>query len=609
MTGWRKGKRPTTRQPSLPGLFASPKPPSGHSKRLATVHEQALDVAHTRLAAAGFLFIIAYLVIAGRLAFLTLLSDTPEIPMSHTEVSESVASRADITDRNGTVLATSLPTISLCADAKKILNPDDAIKQLMTALPDLDAQKLNEDLHGSKHCVPIKRHLTPKQYYEVNKLGIAGLEFRPDERRIYPTGNIAAHLVGYTDIDNNGLAGLEKQLDTQLQEQPESVALAMDLRVQTILHRELSNAMNNFHAEGAAGLVMDITNGEVLGMVSLPDFDPQHPGAATDDERFNRDTLGVYEMGSTFKIFNTALALDSGLIHVGDSFDTTHPIEVGSQTIKDFERESRWLNVAEIFTHSSNIGSARMAEKIGGARQRSFLSRLGLTEKASLELPEVGGPLVPSAHDWGEATTMTAAFGHGIAVNSVQLAGAVATVINDGTPVHPTLIKRSIPITYADSKDHVISPHTSAMMRALMRLVVTHGTAKGAEVAGYLLGGKTGTADKLDAHHHYSANARLSSFIGAFPLNAPKYLVFAMLDDPKGNAKTYGFATGGWVAAPVVNKVASQIGPLLDLPPLTPDMEAAAQHQLMKPLGAQILDGLPVDEGSNYASVESDSVQ
>ncbi len=605
MKGWRKSKRQTSaRQPSLPGLFT---PPS-KSRRLATPHEQALDVARARLVAASLVFAIAYLIIAGRLTFLTLLSDTPEIPMARQEINESIASRADITDRNGTVLATSLPTISLCADAKKIINPDEAIKQLIAVLPELDPKKLHDDLHGTKHCVMLKRHLTPKQSYEVNKLGIAGLEFRPDERRIYPAGNVAAHVVGYTDIDNNGLAGMEKGLDSRLEELPEAAALSIDLRVQTILHRELNNAMNNFHAIGAAGLVMDMTTGELLGMVSLPDFDPQHPGNADDDAKFNRDTLGVYEMGSTFKIFNTALALDSGLIHVGDSFDTTHPLEVGSQTIRDFHDENRWLNVAEIFTHSSNIGSARMAERIGAARQRTFFSRLGLTEKASLELPEVGAPLVPSARDWTQSTTMTTAFGHGIAVNSIQLAGAVATVVNDGMAVHPTLLKQSVMMNTAN-KDRVISPHTSAMMRALMRLVVTRGTAKGAEVAGYMLGGKTGTADKLNASHHYSTNARLSSFIGVFPMNAPKYLVFAMLDDPKGNAKTYGYATGGWVAAPVVSKVVSQIGPLLDLAPLTPEMEAAAERQLMKPLGAQILDGMPVEEGSNYASVESDSVQ
>jgi cell division protein FtsI (penicillin-binding protein 3) len=401
---------------------------------------------------------------------------------------------------------------------------------------------------------------------------------------------------------------MEHSLNKRLQEEPEPVALSLDLRLQTILHRELASSMSSFSAEGAAGLIMDVSNGEILAMVSLPDFDPQHAGEADDTERFNRDTLGVYEMGSTFKIFNTALAVNSGLIHIGDSFDTVHPIEVGEQTIRDFHAENRWLNVAEIFTHSSNIGSARMAERLGGARQRAFLSQLGLTDKLPFELPETGAPLVPSARDWNGATTMTAAFGHGIAVNSVQLAGAVATIVNNGIPVHPTLLKHP-DMLEKTGEQPVITARTSAIMRALMRLVVTHGTAKGAEVAGYMLGGKTGTADKLGPNHRYVANARLSSFIGVFPLNAPKYLVFAMLDDPKGNANTYGFATGGWVAAPVVSRVVTQIGPLLGMPPLEPEMETAAERQLMKPLGTQILDGIPIEEGSNYASVESDRVQ
>ncbi len=244
----------------------------------------------------------------------------------------------------------------------------------------------------------------------------------------------------------------------------------------------------------AAGLIMDISTGEILSMVSLPDFDPQHPGNPNDGAHMNRDTLGVYEMGSTFKIFNTALALDSGLVHVGDTFDTVHPIEIGGQTIRDFEPEKRWLNVAEIFTHSSNIGAAHMADLIGATRQRAFLGKLGLTEKASIELPEVGAPLVPSTREWGDATTMTVAFGHGIAVNAVQLASAVATIVNNGVPVHPTLLRKTANMEKPDQP--VISARTSALMRGLMRLVVTNGTAKVAEVPGYMLGGKTGTAEK-----------------------------------------------------------------------------------------------------------------
>jgi cell division protein FtsI (penicillin-binding protein 3) len=573
---------------------------------LATPREQALELARARLGVIIVVFVVAWLTIGGRLAYLT-LSGEPEIQAAHTAPNDGPAERADIVDRNGTVLATSLPTVSLCADSKSILNPDEAAKELLGALPDLNAQKLGDDLRNGKHCSVLKRHLTPRQYYEVNKLGIAGLEFRPDERRIYPAGALTAHVVGYSDIDDNGLSGMEKSMDSRLNEDPNPLALALDLRVQSILRQELIGAMNDYHAIAAAGLVMDINTGEILSMVSLPDFDPGRAGTATDDQRFNRDTLGVYEMGSIFKIFNTALALDSGLVHINDTFDTTHSIEIGSHTIRDFEKENRNLNVAEIFTHSSNIGSAHMAQRFGGVRQREFFARLGLTDKLSLELPEVGAPLLPSAHDWSESTTMTAAFGHGIAVNIVQMAGAVATIVNDGHPIHPTMLKMNSPPEQDPSS--VISPHTSALVRGLMRLVVTRGTAKKADVNGFMVGGKTGTADKLDANHHYASNARLSSFIGLFPINSPKYLVYALLDDPKGNAKTYGFATGGWVAAPVINRVVAQMGPLLGMPPLTKEVEEATERQILKPLGAETVDGIPVEEGSSYASVESNSVQ
>jgi len=598
-------KRQTSpQQPSLPGLFA----PFAKSCRLNTAQERALEVARVRGIAAFFIFSLAWLVIAGRLVDLTLFKDAPELPPMRAEISDSTASRADITDRNGVALASSVPTVSLCADSKDLLDPDAAAKQLLEALPDLDPKKLNDDLHSGKHCAMIKRHLSPKQYYAVNTLGIAGLEFRPDERRLYPAGNDVAHVVGYTDVDNKGLAGMEQEFDTQLEEQQEPVALSLDLRVQTILHDELDAAMSQFHATGAAGLVMDAHTGEILGMVSLPDFDPAHPGTASDAARFNRDTLGVYEMGSTFKIFNTALALDSGLIHLGDSFDVTHPIEIGGHTIHDFESENRWLNVAEIFTHSSNIGSARMAERLGGARQRMFLTHLGLTSKVPLEFPETGAPLVPSARDWTDSTTMTAAYGQGIAVNAVQLAAAVATIVNDGKPVHPTLLKAGTVLELDRKETPIISAHTSALMRGLMRLVVTRGTGRDANLDGYMIGGKTGTADKI-VDGHYAHNQRLSSFVGVFPVDQPRYLVFAMLDDPKGNSNVFGFATGGKVAAPVVKNVVKQIGPLLDIMPRDEDEEDEAERKVLKPLGALIVDGLPVDEGSHYASNESDSVR
>lgn len=594
--------KPALLQPHLPGLFNQAK-----TRRLATPRELALDIAHNRLIVVALLFMVAWLVIGGRLAYLTLRGDGPDTQIARNTPADGPAQRADITDRNGTLMATSLPTISLCVDSKNILNPDEATRQLMGVLPNLDAQKLGDLLRGDKHCAMIRRHLTPRQYYEVNKLGIAGLEFHPDERRIYPVGNVAAHVLGYTDIDDNGLAGVEKSMNDRLNDDPAPLALSIDLRVQSVMHQELAAAVSDFHAEAAAGLVMDIHTGEILSLVSLPDFDPDHAGTATDDQRFNRVTLGVYEMGSTFKIFNTALALDSGMVHMTDTFDTRRPPMIGSHVIRDFEKENRAMNVAEIFVHSSNIGSALMAQRFGGTRQRAFFTRLGLTDKLALELPEVGAPLIPPARDWNETTTLAASFGHGVAVNAVQLASAVGTIINDGVPVKPTLLKQTT--SQSPASDSVVSQHTSALIRGLMRLVVTNGTAKQADVAGYLVAGKTGTADKVGANHHYLENARVSSFIGAFPANAPRYLVFALLDDPKGNAKTHGFATAGWTAAPTVSHIVAQIGPILNIPPMPKEMALAAEHQIIKPLGAQTIDGVSIEEGSDYASFETNSVQ
>ncbi|MFA5040852.1 MAG: penicillin-binding protein 2 [Bdellovibrionales bacterium] len=600
MTRWRFSGSKQAPQPDIPGIFS---PPKRH--RLSTPREQALGLAKARLGVVFLIFSLTWVTIGGRLAYLT-LSGVAEAPIVRAEPGENPISRADITDRHGTVLATSLPTVSLCADSKSIINPDDAAKQLLNVLPELNPKKLNEDLKSGKHCAIIRRHLTPRQYYGVNKLGIAGLDFLPDERRLYPVGNAVSHIVGFSDIDNNGLAGVEKAMDTRLSGNPEPLVLALDLRIQTVLRRELADAMNTYRAEAAIGLVMDVGTGEIIGMTSLPDFNPGRAGAASDEQLFNRNTLGVYEMGSTFKVFNTALALDTGIVRLSDTFDTVNPLKIGRHTIKDFEKEKHNLNVAEIFTKSSNIGSARMAQRMGGVKQRAFFERLGLTDKVRLEIPEVGAPLLPQASEWGEGTTATAAFGHGIAVNAVQLASAVATIVNDGHPVHPTLLKRDD--SYEPDVDTVISPRTSAQIRGLMRLVVTHGTAKKADVDGYLVGGKTGTADKLDAKRQYVSNKRRSSFVGLFPINAPKYIVFAMLDDPKGNAKTKGFATAGWVVAPTVSNIITQIAPLLGIAPLPKDLYEATERQVLKPLGSDVVEKISASDEKDYAAVESDSV-
>jgi cell division protein FtsI (penicillin-binding protein 3) len=590
-------------------LFAglSARADAKNTRTPASPSEYALTLASARLGLVFLSFFLFFVLVSGRLALLTLGHETAETqPLQAASGTGSITARSDITDRNGTVLATSLPTVMLMADARKILDAQDAAKKLKTVLPALDVAALTQEIQTSKRFITLQRHLTPRQYYEINKMGIAGLEFIPDESRIYPAGSITSHVLGYTDTDNDGIAGLEKNQNERLQTQDTPLVTTLDIRLQTILHRELSQAVETFHAIGAAGLIMDVSNGEILALVSLPDFNPQSAGAADDDTKFNRATLGVYEMGSTFKTFNTAMALDSGQIKAGERFNTTQPIVIGSKTIRDYHPAKHWMNVAEIFMESSNIGSARMANKIGTTQQRLFLGRLGLTEKTSLELPEVGAPIVPSSANWRDTATMTIAFGHGIAVNAVQLCSAAASLLNGGLLVKPTLIKgTNDALTKKEGTIRVVSEHTSAQMRALMRLVVKHGTAKKAEVAGYLVGGKTGTADKITGKH-YSENARMSSFLGVFPASAPRYIVFALLDDPKGNAKTYGFATGGWTAAPVVGNVVSQIGPLLDMAPVDADVMAATERQLLRPLGSDVLESLNLgDEADDYAAVES----
>lgn len=609
MKSWRPSgrKKNAWREPLLPGLGASPAARLKTARRPTSPTEAALHLAQTRLAIVLAGFTLFFLLTTGRMALLTVGNEPVEPPVIEANSAQKpVTARADILDRNGTVLATSLPTIMLMADARKIMDARDAARKIVSVLSDLDAEKLEREFRTAKRFVTVRRQLTPRQYYEINKMGIAGLEFMPDEARVYPSGAVTAHVLGYTDIDNIGIAGLEKGLNSRLQTSPDPVRTTIDIRLQTILHRELDNAVKEYSALGAAGLIMDITNGEILSLVSLPDFDPINPGKASDNAKFNRVTLGVYEMGSTFKTFNTAMALDSGMIRIAERFDTINAIEIGGKRIRDMHPSNHWLNVAEIFMESSNIGSARMVERLGTARQKEFLGRLGLTQRAELEIPEMGAPLVPSATTWRDTTTMTIAFGHGIAVNAIQMGAAGSAIVNGGYMVRPTLIKRESPPALNES-NRVISAQTSAQMRALMRLVVKFGTAKKAEAPGYLVAGKTGTADKLTGRN-YSDNARMSSFLGVFPANAPRYLVLAILDDPKGTAKTYGFATAGWTAAPVVGHVVGQIGPLLNLPPVEEDVIMTAERQLLRPLGREVLETLG-KETSDYASVESNNAR
>jgi cell division protein FtsI (penicillin-binding protein 3) len=533
----------------------------------------ALEVGRTRLLVAGAAFGTAFLLVAARLVELTALHDIRDAWFASARVASARApSRAEITDRNGIVLATNLKSDSLYADPQSVLDAAEAARRLRSVLPDLKQSVLTERLDGGGGFVWLRRHLSPDQVYAVNRLGIPGLEFRTEERRIYPLGPTAGHVVGFTDIDGRGIAGVEAQLDDRLRAGGAPVRLSLDSRVQEVVRAELTEGVARFRAIGGAAMVLDARSGEILAMVSLPDFDPNAPQTIDEQSRFNRNTLGVYEMGSTFKVFTTAMALDSGTVTMADGYDATRPILISRFVIRDSHAKARWLSVPEIFMYSSNIGSAKMALDVGVQGHHDFLAKLGMLSRLPVELPETGQPLVPSR--WREINTMTIAFGHGLSVSPLHLASGVAAMVNGGVLYPPTVLARGVGERGVGRR--VVSEATSLEMRRLMRLVVEQGTGKKADTPGYMVGGKTGTAEKvLDGG--YRKKAMLSSFVGAFPIHDPKYVVLAMLDEPHGNSETRGEATGGWVAAPVVNRMVARIGPILGVAPIGSERDEIKQ--------------------------------
>jgi cell division protein FtsI (penicillin-binding protein 3) len=537
--------------------------------------KRALEVSHSRVLLGASLFAVVFVVIAVRLVAVTLLpggADAAMVPQPKVKTD-----RADIVDRNGVVLATSLTTASLYANPSQVQEPDETAQLLNSVLPDLNIASTAAKLDTDRGFVWLKRNLTPRQQQAVNRLGIPGIYFQAETKRVYPQGNLTAHLVGYTDVDSRGLAGVERSFDDLLQGGERPLQLSIDVRVQHILHEELNRAIADFSGIGGAGIILDLKSGEVLALVSLPDFDPAQPGEASDDARFDRATLGLYEMGSVFKIFNTAIALDSGSATLADGFDASKPIKIGGHRIDDYHGKYRFLSIPEIFTYSSNIGSAKMADAFGPEMQQAYLKRFGLMDKSAIELPEVGQPFYPSAKNWKRINTMTVSYGHGISINAIQLLSGVGAVVNHGIMRDPTILRRE-PGEVADGT-RVISEQTSEQMRQLMRLVVQIGTGKKANAPGYLVGGKTGTADKQKGRG-YATNSRLATFVAAFPMNDPRFAILAMVDEPKPNKSSYGYATAGWVTAPVIGAVVQRIAPLYGLKPV-PDDAPEAQNPLV----------------------------
>lgn len=552
------------------------------SVRLQGERSATLDRMRGRVVLIGLFFVAAYASVAVRAFDLAVFQNKSlrggEAQEGYYNYSDAKVERGNVYDRNGILLATSLPSASLYADPALIISPEQLARQLSKIFPGMDYGATLQKLQGQGRFVWIRRNITPAQQHAVLQLGQPGLAFEHEVKRYYPHGPLFSHMVGYTDVDSNGLGGVERSFNKYLAG-GQDLRLSMDIRLQHILHREVSRAMSDFSAIGGGGVIMDARTGEILAGVSLPDFEPDQAGSVKPEQMFNRLTLGVYELGSMFKIFSTAAALDLKKLPLGYQFDVRQPIKVGRFTIKDFHPENRMLTLAEVFMHSSNIGSARMGQMVGTDGLRNFYKDLGLLDTMQFEINEVGKPLVPNP--WREVSTLTASYGHGLSTTPLQMSAAVASIVNDGLLVKPTLVldDRATKKSVEHTDVRVISSKTSEDMRALLRLVVSEGTGGKADVPGYEIGGKTGTAEK-SVNGRYDRKKLISSFVSVFPSSDPQYVVMVMVDEPKGNKQSYGYATAGWVAAPAVSRIVSSMASVLALPPQYVPEEKDVSHPL-----------------------------
>lgn len=577
-----------------------------------------LDQMHSRLLGVGMGFLAIYGAVALKATFATVLMpmepekrqiapQVPEIPKSDPRGEMAgdfvlpTVKRATITDRNGQALALSLPVAQVYANPMELIDPEDATKKLKTVLPKLDEAETVRRLSLKKQFVYIARDISPVQEIAINNLGIPGIYFEAGERRHYPLGRTAAQIMGSVDIDDHGIAGVERFFDQRLNSDRTPLRLSLDVRVQAVAHDELMAAKDEFSAIGASAIVMDVRTGEILAMVSLPDYDANDFNHAPNDARFNRAVTGMYEPGSTFKLQTAAMGLQLGVVHIWDRFSTI-PIRVGRFTIRDMKTDhfAPWLSLPGVLAYSSNPAAAHIALDVGAQRQQDWLRSMGFFNRVPVELPEAGRPLVPASKNWGLSTVMTVGFGHGVAEPPLAIVRGTAATVNGGILLKPTLVARDQqdesqtpdakvrPVVYkpdeADSGDdigaqtpvgtRVLSEKTSALLRKLLRLDVTLGSGKSAEVPGYYVGGKTGTAEKIGAHGGYLKHVNVSAFTSVFPMNNPHYAVYVMLDSPQGTAATHGWTTAAWNAAPTVKKIISRVGPILNQFPDTTNKDA-----------------------------------
>lgn len=546
-------------------------PRLGSIRSLFTLRGEKLPA---RLILAALAFGGLYIALAARIVHLQVRTDEPATA-SRIAGSSIMTARPQIVDRNGFVMATDVKTVSVYADPRKVIDKDEAAELLNAVFPELDGNELRDRLSRRNAFVWIKREITPRQQQDVHRLGIPGIGFLPENKRVYPAVQVGAHVIGSANIDNQGIAGIEKYIDGQGLNDLRGVGLglnaadlkpvelALDVRVTHAVREELRAAVQKFKADAGAALVLDVDTGEIITHVSLPDFDPNSPAEALKPEHVNRLQVGRYEMGSTFKALTTAMALDSGKVKLTSVFDASQPLRYGRFRIGDYKGKNRPLSVPEIFIYSSNIGTARMALAVGVEGHKAFLKKMGQLDRPRTELAEGLDPLVPAR--WGELNTMTISFGHGLAVAPLTAAIATAALVNGGRFIPATYLKRT-PEEAAKLATQVIKPETSQMMRYVMRLNAEKGSASRADIPGYYVGGKTGTSEKV-VRGRYSKNKVLTTFMAVMPSDKPRYLVMTMLDEPKGLPETHGYATSGWNAAPTTGRIIERIGPMLNIEP------------------------------------------
>jgi cell division protein FtsI (penicillin-binding protein 3) len=575
---------PEYAQPAAAGIPPEPAPaptpapkkprrPFELKKTLRDIFSTHPSKSSSRIRITAVAFGALFLVFVGRLAY---FGAKPEQHSIRREASEAIsAARPELVDRNGEVLATDIKVMSVFAEPRNIIDKDEATELITAVLPDVNASELRAKLGSRKGFIWIKRGVTPQQQQEIFRLGLPGVGFVPENKRVYPNGPLGAHVLGFTNSDNNGIAGIEKYIDGQglsdlhdagfnlAPENLKPIALSLDMRATHALRDELVHGMERFQAKAAAAAIIEVNTGEVIAEASLPDYDPNNPTDALKPNNINRLTVGVYEMGSTFKALTIAMALDSGKVNLNSRIDARGALRAGHSFIHDYHPENRALSVPEVFTYSSNVGTARMALMVGVNGHKAFLHKMGQTDRMRTELAESAEPIVP--RNWSEVSTMTIAFGHGLAVAPLQAMMAVAALVNGGYLITPTFLKRPADFD-KESAPRVVRPETSEALRYILRLNAEIGTAKKANVPGYFVGGKTGTAEKVIGGH-YSKTKLFTTFMAIVPADKPRYLLMTVMDEPQGLAQDGHYATAAYNSGYITGRLIERVIPLLGLEP------------------------------------------